>query len=539
MKNKIINILLVGCMVIPLNTFALEKQEVVFTTLKSNGEVKENIVNNHLKYVSKDEIEDETILKNILNISGKEKFSQDNTKLTFKAEGKDITYQGITDKELPITAEIKYYLDGKELTKNKILNKKGKVEIIVNFKNNSYNEKYGMNTPFVVTLASIIKGDYNSNIEISNGKVVNTGTKNVVVGLATPGLYDDFKIEELKNMNSIKITYDTEKYEDNDLYFVATPKIFNDADLKVFNKLDNLNSSMSELQNGVNALMDGANKVVEGTTTLSQKLDEAVDGSKKITAGLSQINSNTSSITSMTALVDTLYSKYQENNLLLGKITDGSAKAQYEDGISGATIKMNDLMEKKAAYDGLKTLVDAGVELPEEKQAIYNQLAASIDQINLGIEQYKVGIEKAQKDLAALPTNAAALTGSNQTIETILKSILKVDSMEQVPQAIDVFKENISKLTNGISDLNSGSYSLTTGLGLIGDGAKKLNDGTTELRDGIVKLNNDGISKLTGLTSKLNSYKEKTKNIIKISKEYSGYSSSNASETIFIYKVSK
>ena len=29
MKNKIVNILLVGCMILPLNTFALEKQEVV------------------------------------------------------------------------------------------------------------------------------------------------------------------------------------------------------------------------------------------------------------------------------------------------------------------------------------------------------------------------------------------------------------------------------------------------------------------------------------------------------------------------------
>ncbi len=541
MKNKLVNILilLVGCMIIPMNAFALEKQEVVFTTLNSNGTVKENIVNNHLKYTSKEDIEDETILKNILNISGKEKFIEENGKLTFKAEGKDITYQGTTDKQLPITAEIKYYLDGKEIKKKDILNKKGKVEIVINFKNNSYNEKYGMKTPFVVTLASIIKGDNNTNIEINNGKVVNTGTKNIVVGISTPGLYEDLKIDELKDMDTIKISYETIKFKDSDLYFVATPKMFTNADLKVFDKLDGLDSSMKKLQEGVNSLQEGANRLVDGTGNLSEQLNNAADGSKKITDGLNQINNNTLSISKMTVLVDSLYGKYQENNALLEKINNGTAKSQIEAGINDATTKMNELMEKKAAYDSLKALVDAGIELPEDKQMIYNQLSANIDVINGGISQYKTGIENAQKQLAALPTNKAALVGSNQTIETILENILGVESMNQVPAAIGTFKENTNKLTAGVSELTKGSTELTNGLGLLYDGSKKINAGTTELRDGIVRLNSDGISKLTSLTTKLDNYKEKVDAIVNMSKEYKGYASSNANETVFIYKVSK
>lgn len=538
MKNKLVNMLLVGCMIIPINTFALEKQEVVFTTLNSKGEVVENIVNNHLKYVSKEEIEDETILKNILNISGKEKFNVDGDKLTFKGNGKDITYQGTTDKELPISVDINYYLNGEKISKKKLLNKSGKVEIVIDFKNNSYNEKYGMSTPFVVTTASIIKGN-NSNITINNGKVVNTGTKNVIVGISTPGLYDDLGLDELKSMDKITISYETTKYEDSDLYFVATPKMFESTDLKIFDKLDNLNSSMQTLQDGVNKLVDGSNKLVDGSTLLSQKLYEATEGSKKITDGIGLINSNTSTISSMTTLVDTLYTKYQENNSLLSQISSGSAAAQLEAGISDATNKMNDLIEKKAAYDNLKTLVDAGINLPEDKQAIFNQLAANIDSINSGIEQYKTGIEQAQTQLASLTSNAAALTGSNQTIETILKSILKIDSMEYAPQAITIFKENINKLTSGISSLSEGSASLTNGLSQLTDGANTLNNGTMELRDGLVRLNGEGISKLTSLTQKLNNYKIKTKNLVRLSKEYNGYSSSNATETIFIYKVGK
>ena len=72
----------------------------------------------------------------------------------------------------------------------------------------------------------------------------------------------------------------------------------------------------------------------------------------------------------MNTLVDTLYAKYQENNVLLTSINNGNAKTQLEAGINDATNKMNDLMAKKAIYEGLKQLVDAGVELPEDKQII-------------------------------------------------------------------------------------------------------------------------------------------------------------------------
>ena len=158
------------------------------------------------------------------------------------------------------------------------------------------------------------------------------------------------------------------------------------------------------------------------------------------------------------------------------------------------------------AYEQLKQLVDAGVTLPEEQLTIYNQLANNIDQINGGIEQYQKGIENAQTQLGNLPTSAAALTGSNQTIETILFSILNVDSMDNVPIAIENFKANINSLTNGLSQLQNGSNELTNGLSQLHDGANSLHDGANSLYNGLNKLNDEGISKLTNITSKINLY---------------------------------
>lgn len=536
MKNIYKIILLVISILLPINTFAYEKEEVVFTTLNSNGEVIENIVNNHLKYTSKEEIEDYTILNNILNISGNEKLNLKDNKLTFKTNGKDITYQGTTDKELPISVNIKYYLNGEEISHKDLINKSGNVRIELLLNNNSYNDKYNMNNPFVVTSVLMLNSN-NSNININNGKVVNTGTRNVAVGIATPGLYNDLDISELKDMNNIIINFDTDKYKDIDIYLVATPKVLSDTDLSIFNRLDNLSNSMNELSNGVNQLVDGSNKLVDGSLLLSEKLNEAVEGSKKISNGLDEINNNIGSISNMSTLVNTLYSKYQENTYLLNKINDGSMKTEIEEGIKNANNGLNDLLEKKALYETLNNLVNAGVELPEDKLAIYNQLSSNIDSINYGIEEYKTGINTAQEQLNNLPTSAAMLTGSNQTIEMILKSILGINSMDEASYAIEVFNNNINNLVGGINSLDEGSNSLSTGLGELSNGAKTLNEGSVLLRDGIVKLNNEGISRLTNVSNKINSYKYRVKSLVNMSKEYNGYSTNNSSDTMFIYKV--
>lgn len=537
-RNKIMSLLLIGSILIPTNVFAMSKQEVVFTTLSNTGKVESNIVNNYLKYIPKGDIEDETILKDILNISGDEKLTQSEGKILLKSEGKDITYQGKTDKELPLDVTIDYYLDGKKLPKKEILNKKGKVEIVISFNNKSYSEKYNLHTPFVVTLASVIKGD-NKNMEVTNGKIVNTGTKNVLVSVAAPGLYSDLKLDELKGMDQIKISYETEKFVSSDLYIVATPKILGKADLRVFDKLSYLNSSVKQMQDGINSLSEGANQLVEGSFTLSEKLEEAFNGSKQITSGLEMINSNSNSISSLITLVDSLYSKYQENSNLLLQIENGSAKSQLENGIASATVSLNDLMGKKAAYEQLKSLKDSNIELPEDKLLLYNQLEGSINQITMGIEQYRQGIDNAQKQLAALPTNYAALQGSNATIETILKQLLKIDNMSQVPDAIQLFKQNIEKLTNGISSLKDGSNNLTNGLGGLSDGANTLHQGTEKLRDGINKFNSEGITKLTSVANLINNYSYKVDSLINLSRNYNGYSSNNSDEIVFIFKVNK
>ena len=109
--NKLINIIVItGLVISPFSVSALTKKESVYSNLNYNGDVISTSVTNHL-IDKNEEIEDETILKEILNINGEETFTIENNKLKWKSKGKDIFYRGITEENIPIKTEIKYYLN--------------------------------------------------------------------------------------------------------------------------------------------------------------------------------------------------------------------------------------------------------------------------------------------------------------------------------------------------------------------------------------------------------------------------------------------
>ena len=113
------------------------REETVYVVADAAGKTKEVIVSEWLKNPErKDVLEDATDLKDIKNVKGDETFSQgaDGT-LTWQAEGKDIYYQGTTDKELPVEVNISYRLDGKEMEPQELAGKSGKVVIRMEYTN--------------------------------------------------------------------------------------------------------------------------------------------------------------------------------------------------------------------------------------------------------------------------------------------------------------------------------------------------------------------------------------------------------------------
>lgn len=230
-------------------------------------------------------------------------------KIVWQNLGKDIFYSGEIDENQPIKTEIKYYLDGKEYQAEELIGKKGKVKIEFKFENtlknkvkinNKYEELY---TPFVVTMGTIIDNNENTNIVVSNGKAVDTGSKNMIIALASPGLYESLNIDELSSMNEITIEYETTNFSLSNTYIVATPKLIEEVDLKVFDKLDSLYNNVTKLQVNMDKLTEGAKKLDKGTSKVSTGADElskniktAKDSVEKIKDGSINLNEGLNTI---------------------------------------------------------------------------------------------------------------------------------------------------------------------------------------------------------------------------------------------------
>lgn len=545
----------------PASVFAMTKNETVYSTLNYNGVIKKTTINTRLSDLEKGSIVDYTKLDDIKNINGREKFSLDSGTLTWKSTGKDIFYQGKVKEELPIKVSAKYYLNGEEVNPKKIKGKSGDVKIVYSFTNESYDKSSGMYTPFVVTTTSIINSDNNTDIDISNGKVVNTGTKNIVTGISAPGLYDSVGLNELKDMDKVTITYNTTKFSMNEVYFIITPKLLSEVDVNMLSKVDSLNSSlntlqtgMNELQNGSSTLNDGAKKIENGTKSLNDGLKSATNGMQEVNSGASELNSKVTSINSLVnALVDIMTN---------GNSTDSGVieRVNYEKQVINsydATI-LPKIEKLQTLYLGNVQAINTLKTTNESISQIYNGYSLgnfkldSTDTRALPIlSEYFTNLltsqgmssEEINSTITNLTTVKKTYEGNLQLI-TLLEGnnqalLTSKDLIGTVSSKLSELNEGTNKLSNGTKQINDGLTKLYSGSNELLSGTTNLSNGTNTLNEGIIKINNEGISKLTEYGNKAVTYKNKVKTLTNLSKNYKGFASDNSDSTLFIYKISK
>ena len=305
MNNKVISKIISGTLLCSmvgytLPVFAYTKDETVYSKMDSNGKNYKTIVSTHIKNTENaDLINDLSDLLNVKNTSGDETYTQDGNKFVWNANKNDIYYQGESSKELPIECNVKYELDGKELSANEIAGKSGKVKITLQYTNKEERtvdingKKVKMYVPFVVVAGTIIENENARNIEVSSGKVVDDGSKTVIVGMAMPGLQESLGLsdDEVEIPSNVEITMDATNFETSSIMSYVTPKVLEEDDLKVFDNLDEiygqvntLQTSMNQIQNGANTLKDGTTELATGANTLKDGVTTAYNGAQTISS---------------------------------------------------------------------------------------------------------------------------------------------------------------------------------------------------------------------------------------------------------------
>ena len=552
MLNKKLLFLLI-ILIIPINIFAYEKEEFVYTNINNKGEEVEKLINNEIKLKTKGIIEDETYLKNILNINGDEEFELKDKSLLWESKGKTILYQGEIDKKNPIDVKIKYYLDDEELSFKDILNKKGKVTIKYIFSNNEYNYDYSLHTPFVISLAGIFKDESITDISINNGKVINTGNKYVVAGIAAPGLYDDLGLSDLSKLDNISISYNTDKFSMGEVYFVATPKLLDKTDLNIFNRLDNSLNQVNLLQSGINSINKGSNKLRDGLSTYNSNFKKYRDGVNELNSGSNKLATK---YRELDEGINILYNSVNNSLDSIKGLESGSKSVS--DGVEKLTQSnyqlylsllqsynnnINQISSLNNSYDTCNNLLQNNqLDIFNQNNCIqvivgYNNLLGANSAISnifagLGVNDMSQAAATLQyikaNELDKLSNGAKQVYGGNSQL---------VDKMNQMSDGLNELKNGSSIVSNSLDTLATGTNKINNASEALYDGSNKLLDGVNTLTKGIDEFNKSGISKLSSLSNKVKGYSNKIKLLTNLSKNYNGFGSNNATNTTFVYKV--
>lgn len=519
MKNKKLKVacsILVLSLLLPMNTYALSKDETVYTKLNSDGSVKSTIVNEHLTNDNKkDKLEDISDLENILNINSNHDYIKNGNNITWNSNGSDIFYQGTLNKSLPITTNITYKLDGKEISLDDLIGKEGHVSITLKYTNNDLHvgsgssKNYRLYTPFVVTTATIIPNDNNSNIEVTNGKVVNNGSNYIVVGLSTPGLYQSLGYSELKSLDKVEISFDTKRFELSSIYSVITPKLIESSDLDIFNKLDSVYGSINTLQSSMDKIEEGSNNILKNLGTID-------DGSKQISSNLSIVASKLKEISSGASDIKSGLEQ------ILASLKNAKAGLNSSDNTEKIkAIKMLIASNK----DTISKLEEGNKKLAVayEKYNLESYDYATLATANLDLYNLKYSYENSYKSNESM---IMLLTKNNEALSTSLATFSQTST--QINDLIATLSAYLEKIESGSEALAAGTKELSSGVSVLSNkmqelsnGTSKLYNGMSTLNNGIEELNSKGINTLSNYANNVSNLTSKMEGLVDLSNEYS------------------
>lgn len=540
--NKIVSFALVTTLSLSniQNIYAYSKNETVYSKLDSNGTRYESVVSVSLNNYEKNKtIKDMSNLLNIQNVSSDKTFDQNGNTVIWNADGENIYYKGETKNELPIDTKIKYELNGKEIAAKDLAGKTGKLKITVEYINKDKHEEVVngkttiMYTPFVVLGGTIFKNDIVRNVEVSTGKVIDDGSKTVVLGMALPGMQESLGIEKdsIEIPEKIEITMDVTNYEQNNIVSFVTPKILEDTDIEKIDKLDEVYNNLDVLKSSSSKLEDGANTLKTGTQTFSEKTKEfssamntasdgiatAKDSYTQIDDGINRLYNGSPALSSGT---NQIYGGIKTSRQGLILISNGiqtildSIVAPLDEGIDGVISGIDKIYNM--ADQGSQQGITKTQELDQVN--IGNSQAISGTQAVIDILTVQLATETDENRIAELNTQIATLQGTIKALETDSYVVSQTkESIYTLQAGLTQLKEGVLKIKGGIGALNDnilllkqnvdGMYAQTEELE---NGAKTLSDSTVTIQNGLTSLFNgskmirDGLNSLNDGANQLN-----------------------------------
>lgn len=366
-----------------------------------------------------DVITDASLLE-VITPDGDISFTKEGDTIEWDAHGKDVTYSGLIDKELPFAIDYAFELNGNPIDPADLVNVTGDLSVTITYKNLTHGslsvdgETYAVQQPYVMASLMAFDATHASDVSVTNGTVLDQEGTYVALGLGMPGLSESLGLEDqLALPTEVTITAHVEGFEMPSITTMVTDKalsmISGDTTSSLEDTINEAFGSMGQLQTGLEGLSQG-NAAIAGALT------QIKDGQAKLSGALPHMSGG----------METLAQGAQKVDETLGSATDALTQSQ--------TSLTN-------ALQGLKSLQAQAATLTPEQQQALAQIAADLQAT---AQQNAIGtkmVQGAQQGSAAL---TQGLTGAQE----------------------------------GIAQVEMGSAGLTEALGKTQEAATKLSDGT-------------------------------------------------------------
>ena len=405
------------------------KEETVYVLLDANGNKTDTIVSEWLKNPEGAQtMYDSTKLKDVEVVKGNASYTQDDDMLVWNSDGGDIYYQGKSDKEVPVNVEVTYTLNDAKVDATEIDHASGHLVVNYNYTNNYAEEmvidgeRRTVYQPFAMMTGMMLDNEKVSNIEVTNGKAINSGDYTIVFGMAMPGLAESLGIDsdEIEIPESVIVEADVQDFSMPMTVTVASNNALSELGLDEFDSVDELKDKAGQLNDGINMLSDGAGQLNDGIITLSDGTDSLKDGTVDLVSGVGALNDGAVSLSDGA-----------------GKLSDGTKK------LSGGATQVND--GAGALKDGLHKLKD---NTPALESGV-NDLSSGAAQLNAGLSQINTNSEELKNGAKSLVEGAnqlaAALNSLSNSVTALSNGATGVSegatqSEDDVDNVLDVYK---------------------------------------------------------------------------------------------------
>ena len=507
--KKIIALLLSATLVLGCLPAAAEttKHERVYVVSTADGTVKSITDSVRLENADGlDEIEDRTMLTGIENAGGKETFTLEGETLTWAAKGKDIVYQGTSEKAPAVIPTVTLTLDGEAVSFADLKDKTGDAVLTVSYRQETQ-------LPMLAVTVMPLPESGISALKTENAAVLTEMGRQILVGWAVPGMDEKLKlpgsftvsfhadhadlqwmmtfstadpVEAVRKALDGRMNLDIQQeMEDAKLLLTAmkdgkpmpeTTGKTKDAAVKI----NALNSGLEQLNDGATALADGTSQVStgaeelktgaaaldKGAKTLASGTKDAEKGAAELDEGLKTLTANNEALnagadTIFAAVLASANEQLAASGLAAAGITlPQLTRENYAEVLDPVLEQLNpETLKKAAAAQGVDASAAAVTQKLAMAQAAYESLSglkAQLDQVNAfvtGLQEYTAGTAKAAAGAAKLHTG-------------------------------------LTQLNTGAAGVSGGAASLSTGAATLAEGAAKVSVGAGTLQYGIQMLKN-------------------------------------------------